>query len=196
MMTFPLTDGSEIALVVGRVRTPCGRIVQREYRNITRREYYRLARADRDTAGRPACKTSAGRTVYGGGGIVPDVMLEARPGAPLWYSRVGEQLLALTWAGGYASADPSLASLETFLRAPRLPASALSDFRAFAQKQGVSIPADSAADAILGRVLPAAVANAKWGSSGAYSVSALLDSDVAAAVQQFDRATALPRGAP
>ena len=196
MVTFPLTDGSEIALVVGRVRTPCGRIIQREYRNITRREYFRLARADRDTAGRPACKTAAGRTVYGGGGIFPDVALEARPGAPLWYSRVGEQLLAYTWAGGYASSDASLASLETFLRNPRLPASALSDFRAFAEKQGVSIPADSTADALLGRLLAVTVANAKWGDAGAYSVRALLDSDIAAAVQHFDQAAALTRGAP
>src|SRR3982750_232022 len=67
MRGFPMSDGSLLMLVVGPVRSPCGRVVQRQYRSITRRGYYRMARADRDTTGRPSCKTDAGRTVYGGG---------------------------------------------------------------------------------------------------------------------------------
>src|ERR1044071_1358743 len=37
MQGFPLLDGSAIVMVIGRVRTPCGRIVQREYRTIDRK---------------------------------------------------------------------------------------------------------------------------------------------------------------
>jgi peptidoglycan/xylan/chitin deacetylase (PgdA/CDA1 family) len=44
-----------IELVIGHVKTPCGRVVQRQYRSITTREYYRLARGDRDTAGTLLC---------------------------------------------------------------------------------------------------------------------------------------------
>ena len=43
MQTFPLTDGSRMALVIGQVRTPCGRMIQREYHGETRRAYYRDA---------------------------------------------------------------------------------------------------------------------------------------------------------
>src|SRR6185436_14297090 len=72
MRGFPLADGSIFVLVVGHVKTPCGRVVQRQYRNVTTHEYYRLAKAERDTAGRASCTTDAGRVVYGGGGIYPD----------------------------------------------------------------------------------------------------------------------------
>ena len=91
MGTFPLTDGSVFVLVIGHVKTPCGRVVQRQYQSITRRDYYRLAIAERDTAGRPSCKTDGGRTVYGGGGIYPDVMVGARDPVPLWLARAREQ---------------------------------------------------------------------------------------------------------
>lgn len=197
MRMFPLTDGSEIELVVGRVRTPCGRIVQREYRNITRHEYWRLARVDRDTAGRPSCKTDAGRTVYGGGGIFPDVLVDAQPGAPLWYSRLSEQLLPITWAGGYATAaGGSLGSLGAFVHAPALPQAAVSDFRDYAKKQGVEIPTDSASNTMLANLLTRALANSKWGETGLYSVTAVMDPEVAKATREFGAARTLGRKGP
>jgi carboxyl-terminal processing protease len=196
MLGFPLTDGSVIELVVGRVRTPCGRVIQREYRNITRHEYWRLARADRDTAGRPACKTDAGRTVYGGGAIFPDVLVDAQPGAPLWYSRVSEQLLPVTWAGGYATAATSLGSLDAFIHSPELPDAAVNDFRDYAKKQEVTIPTDSATNVMLAKLLARAVANSKWGEAGLYSVTAVLDSEVAEATKDFAQAAALAKKSP
>ena len=192
MRRFPLSDGSVIVLVVGHVKTPCGRVVQRRYRSITTREYYRLARADRDTAGRPACITSGGRRVFGGGGIFPDVVIDEATTTPTWLARAREQDLVLSWVGGYVSANATtLTSLDAFLRAPSVPGAALADFRAFAARQGVEIPTDSTADNTLGRALTVAVARAKWGDSGSYFVVALLDSEVRAAVRSFDRAGAL-----
>src|SRR5476651_2636992 len=84
MRGFPMSDGSVLVLVIGHVRTPCGRIVQRQYHSLSRVDYYRMARAERDTAGRPSCKTDGGRTVYGGGGIYPDVQLADAAPAPRW----------------------------------------------------------------------------------------------------------------
>ena len=192
MRGFPLADGSAIVLVIGHVKTPCGRVVQRQYRSITTREYYRLARADRDTAGRPSCTTDSGRRVYGGGGIYPDVVFDERRSAPLWFQRVGEQDVVLSWVGGYVSANSaSLGSLETFLRNPSITPAGLADFRALATRQGVEIPADAQTDAVLRRVLAQAVAEAKWGDAGGYGVRALLDPDVGAAVNSFDRAASL-----
>jgi carboxyl-terminal processing protease len=189
MRGFPLSDGSIIVLVVGHVRTPCGRVVQRQYRSITRRDYYRLARAERDTAGRPSCRTASGRTVYGGGGIYPDVVFPEGEGAPLWLSRVGEQELTLGWVGGYVGANAaSLGSLDGFARAAVLPAAALVDFRAFAERQGVSIPAGAEADGLLQRLLVRAVAYAKWGEAGIHRVEAVMDPEVRAAAATFGRA--------
>ena len=69
MKPIRLTDGSVLMLVVGHVRTPCGRVIQRSYRGLALRDYYTRALAPRDTAGLPSCRTDAGRTVFGGGGI-------------------------------------------------------------------------------------------------------------------------------
>ncbi|HEX4627989.1 MAG TPA: S41 family peptidase [Gemmatimonadales bacterium] len=187
MRGLPLTDGSLIMLVVGHVATPCGRVIQRQYRGITRRDYFRLARAERDTAGRPSCKTASGRTVYGGGGIYPDVVLPEPDPAPLWLERAREDDLPLKWIGGYlTAAGPSLASLDSLATHPALAAAALESFRAFAAAQGDTIPVD--ANDRLQRVLTRSVALAKWGEAGYYRIVAASDPAVATAAKQFDQA--------
>lgn len=196
MRGFPMSDGSVLVLVVGHIRTPCGRVVQRQYRSISRREYFRQARAERDTAGRPSCRTAGGRTVYGGGGIYPDRILADQPAVPRWMSRVAEQQLASVWSGGYVDAQSaSMRSLEDFV-ATQLPASALADFRAFAGKQGVPIPSDADADAALQGLLLRSIAYARWGSEGAYQVEARRDGAVREAIGSFSASALLqgPRG--
>ncbi|MDQ3998285.1 MAG: S41 family peptidase, partial [Gemmatimonadota bacterium] len=192
MRGFPMSDGSVIVLVVGHVKTPCGRVVQRQYRTVTRREYYRLAGAERDTAGRPSCRTARGRTVYGGGGIYPDILLPERESAPVWLARVREEALPLAWVGGYVSSPSArLTTLDALTAAPALPAAALDDFRAFARKQGITIPTGPDADRWLQGALVLRVAAAKWGDAGYYRVLATLDSEIADAARTFDRAAAL-----
>jgi carboxyl-terminal processing protease len=193
MRGFPMSDGSVLVLVVGQVRTPCGRVVQREYHTISRHEYYRLARAERDTAGRPSCRTDAGRIAYGGGGIYPDLLLKESPARPRWALRMDEQQIVLTWSGTYVDANAAtLGTLDAFAARPTLPAAALADFRAYASKQGVEIPPDG--DELLQRDLRRGVAYAKWGDEGAYLVDVPHDFAIRDAVAAFANAAQLLGG--
>ena len=188
MRGFPLSDGSIIELVVGHLKTPCGRVVQRQYRSITTREYYRLARADRDTAGRPNCRTDAGRVAYGGGGIYPDLVVD-QSDIPLWLARLGEDNVVLKWIGGYVTANPSVfASLDALSRSQSIDANGVMEFRKFAATQGITIPQTAEADTTLERVLSAAAARSKFGDAGFYRINAVLDPEVQIARRAFDDA--------
>ncbi len=78
---YPLRDGSAVRVTVARYYTPSGRLIQREYEKGEAQDYYaELYEKDygKDTthlAERPKYKTKLGRSVYGGGGITPDVFL-------------------------------------------------------------------------------------------------------------------------
>ncbi|HJQ24070.1 MAG TPA: S41 family peptidase [Blastocatellia bacterium] len=73
---FPLRDGSGLTLTTGHFYTPSGRLIQRDYSGRSFYDYY-LKRGDKDAVQRTEeKKTDTGRTVYGGGGIDPDITVK------------------------------------------------------------------------------------------------------------------------
>lgn len=86
---LPLNDGSQLRLTVARYHTPSGRVIQSPYEAGSSQSYYRaiLERYEkgesfnRDSIHFPDSlkyKTLLqGRTVYGGGGIMPDIFIPA-----------------------------------------------------------------------------------------------------------------------
>ena len=75
---FPMSDGSALILTTGHYYTPSGRLIQREYSGRSFYDYY-LKRGDAGGAKKTDEKrTDAGRPVYGGGGIEPDVAAKVR----------------------------------------------------------------------------------------------------------------------
>ena len=83
---IPFTDGSAIRLTVARYYTPSGRSIQRPYTNgdemayhmdiidrYNRNEFFSADSIHFDESQK--FKTKGGRTVYGGGGIMPDVFM-------------------------------------------------------------------------------------------------------------------------
>ena len=189
MQGFPLADGSIIMMTIGHIKTPCGRVIQRQYRDVRGADYYRMARAARDTAGLPRCRTAGGRTVYGGGGIYPDVVMPEREPAPVWLARLAEDAVHTRWIGGYLTENAAaFTTAEALAAAPRLPAGALAQFRTFAQAQGHALPPGPDADRALERMLLREIAGTKWGAAGFYRVSAALDEQIGTAVGEFTRA--------
>ncbi len=70
---FPLAENTGLALTTAKYYTPSGRLIQRDYTNVSLYDYYFDRDTDTNNANREVKLTDSGRTVYGGGGITPDV---------------------------------------------------------------------------------------------------------------------------
>ncbi|NOZ08519.1 MAG: PDZ domain-containing protein [FCB group bacterium] len=75
---YSLSDGSAARITIARYYTPSGRLIQRPYDKGIEDYYSELGEKNREAsdstlAARPQFKTKHGRTVYGGGGITPDL---------------------------------------------------------------------------------------------------------------------------
>jgi carboxyl-terminal processing protease len=68
---FMLSEDTALLLTTARYYTPSGRLIQRDYRNVTLWDYHNNPQKPKS----PELKyTDSGRPVYGGGGITPDVV--------------------------------------------------------------------------------------------------------------------------
>jgi carboxyl-terminal processing protease len=79
---FRLWGGTGLVLTTAKYYTPTGRSIQRNYANVSFYDYYLNRTEDQSASASPqgdALRTDLGRTVYGGGGIAPDVEVKAPP---------------------------------------------------------------------------------------------------------------------
>jgi len=72
---FPLDEHTGLALTTARYYTPSGRLIQRDYNNVSLWDYY-YRPENSPTPHTDVRLTDGGREVYGGGGITPDVRYE------------------------------------------------------------------------------------------------------------------------
>jgi carboxyl-terminal processing protease len=86
---YPLSENTGLALTTAKYYTPSGRLIQRDYTGVSLYDYY-YAREEEDNPNNnantnPSSSTSpskevkltdSGRTVFGGGGITPDVKIK------------------------------------------------------------------------------------------------------------------------
>lgn len=85
-------DSGGLVLTTGKYYTPSGRLIQRDYSNVSFYDYvlHRNGKAP-DGTKREAFRTDAGRPIYGGGGITPDITVDL----PLAANRT-----SIKWIGG------------------------------------------------------------------------------------------------
>jgi carboxyl-terminal processing protease len=94
---FQLEYGSMLLLTIAKYETPAGRLIQRDYSDGNLYDYYTgggVGRDDQDVEPGPRgpeSKTDAGRSVYGGGGISPDVPVKANT-IPIEQARYQQKL--------------------------------------------------------------------------------------------------------
>jgi len=70
---YPLSENTGLALTTAKYYTPSGRLIQRDYTGLSLYDYYYHKDDTENTANHEVKLTDSGRTVYGGGGISPDV---------------------------------------------------------------------------------------------------------------------------
>ena len=76
---FQITENTGLALTTYHYYTPSGRLIQRNYSNVSLYDYYYVRDSEtqpKENANREVKLTDSGRTVYGGGGITPDEKID------------------------------------------------------------------------------------------------------------------------
>ncbi len=86
---YRLSYNTGLTLTTYHYYTPSGRLIQRNYKGVSLYDYYYVDHGDQNKKDRKAYLTDSGRTVYGGGGITPDVEL-----TPVKYNDFQNLLLA------------------------------------------------------------------------------------------------------
>ena len=149
---IPFEDGSAIRLTVARYYTPSGRSIQRPYTNgddmayhmdiidrYNRNEFFSADSIHFDKS--QEFKTKGGRTVYGGGGIMPDIFMPLDTvGMSNYYRKVWDTNVLYRYTMEFTDRHrkqmddmSTLAELDALLSKSNL----MADFVAYAERKGV-----------------------------------------------------------
>ena len=148
-----LPDSSAVRLTVGRYYTPSGRCIQKDFKRGNDDEYS-LELYDRYTSGEVYNKdsikvktdqvfiTSTGRTVYGGGGIIPDIFVpNDTSGITSYYINVVNanmmQRFAMQYCDINREAIAEMADYNELMSCMPSNDALLSDFVRFASQHGI-----------------------------------------------------------
>jgi len=127
---YPLAENTGLALTTAKYYTPSGRLIQRDYSNLSLYDYYYNRESEENNANHEVKLTDGGRTVYGGGGITPDVKL-----APFKSNKFQEALLQhyalFNFAKRYALTHKIIQSFE-------VDEALLQDFRKFLDSEKIT----------------------------------------------------------
>ena len=150
---FVLPDSSAIRLTTARYYTPSGRCIQKDYKegmlDYEKELIYRYAHGElysRDSMKidkSQVFKTAYGRTVYGGGGIVPDIFVARdTTGLSNYYIEVANAGLLQRYAFNYCNNNrASLNKMDDYLQFLRMAPSdevLIKDFADYAAANGVA----------------------------------------------------------
>jgi carboxyl-terminal processing protease len=146
---FTLNDNSKLRLTISKYYTPSGRLIQKPYKGKNIDDYY-LTRPDslyKEANADSLLKeqiyyTSGGRPVYGGGGITPDITIEATEQPDL--SNVTLHLLQkrvfFEFSSQYAQKKQYLKkSFENYLNNFKIDRVVLKEFKKYVEKKNIEI---------------------------------------------------------
>lgn len=198
---IPFNDGSAVRLTVARYYTPSGRCIQKPYDKGTD-EYYKdimdraihgeFQKADSTKfTNNLKYKTLSGRTVYGGGGIMPDYFIPADTlGYSDFYSKITQKGLVYQFALDFADSHrkelsnyTKSAEFETYFQKSNI----LNLFLAFAEKKGVKASAKdlNVSSEIIDHQVKAYIARNIIGEEGFYPIIMNIDKALLEAIEKI-----------
>jgi len=196
---IPLMDGSALRLTVARFYTPSGRCIQKPYEE-GNDEYYkdlyaRFSHHEQLTADsihfNDSLKytTKAGRTVYGGGGIMPDIFVPMdTTGTSEYFNQIYRKGLIYTFA--YSYADNHREKLSEFTDAKEFDQfldqqNVLSEFVEFAGERGIEkdINGLNESSEVIETQLKAYIARNIIGEEGFYPIISQIDKTLLEAIE-------------
>jgi carboxyl-terminal processing protease len=197
---IPLSDGSAIRVTIARYYTPSGRLIQRPFENGNDHTYYegfleedRESRIDSLKEIRPQFQTRSGRTVYGGGGITPDLHIpwESQIGATVQKILADPKRPAFNWASTFGSEyRKELGDFNDFFNNWHLTDDDFNAFLSFLEME--KIPYDTALitadkDYLL-NYLKSQVAGSVWSRNELFKIRLSDDNQVKEAIKHFEEA--------
>lgn len=196
---IPFSDGSAIRLTVARYYTPSGRSIQKSYQEgnekyfedlFARMEHGEFSSADSiHFADSLRYQTKKGRTVYGGGGIMPDFFVPAdTTGNSTYFEKIYQKQLVYQYAFQYS--DQHRESLKKMKQAAEIATyldnqGILDSFVKYAASKGV--PADQNGLKLSGHIistqLKAYIARNILGEEGFYPIIQQIDKTLLKAIE-------------
>jgi len=211
---YTLKDGSALLLTVARYYTPSGRLIQRDW---TDRDKYAseeaIEAAEEETElaveGKeelPQFKTDAGRTVYGGGGITPDIKISYSRRLTEFQTRLEREQVFPDFAYTFANSHgmKKTDDFETFLANWNVDDTTLSQFKQHLDTKNESLdddhkitnPAEEGKDdtPYIRQAIKREIARNVWGDQMRYRVAIEDDEMIEEAMNHFNEAALMAKG--
>ena len=195
----PLKDGSAIRVTIAHYYTPSGRLIQRPF-NEGLAEYYAEAYDETDpnaipdsTAAKSVFLTSAGRKVYGNGGITPDVKIKSDR-VTKFTSQLLFKRLFFEYGSDYAAKHKQMAAnFEWFRTNFTVNEAMLSEFRKLFEAKWIEFkPSEYNQDLLYIKVLiKSEIARSLWDSEKYYQTRLAGDTQLQEALRLFPQAARL-----
>tara|TARA_B110000116_G_scaffold72519_1_gene62835 strand:+ start:1870 stop:3486 length:1617 start_codon:yes stop_codon:yes gene_type:complete len=199
---LPLEGGSAIRITMARYYTPSGRLIQRPYKEGDDLTYYKeLYAKDRETKLdslkqlRPKYKTRQGRTVYGGGGITPDIYIPYKSKL----TKETQKLLRnperpiFNFSSTYATENNlGIKDFNIFKQKWQVSQAVYSQFLDYLDSDSISFNPDSLLkdQSFIYNRIKSEMAGSIWGKDESASIRLSLDNQVSEALKYFNEADA------
>ena len=200
---LPLENGAALRVTIARYYTPSGRLIQRPYEDGNDLAYYReLYSVDRESKIdslkqlRPQYKTKLGRTVYGGGGITPDIHIPYKNNLDDETTKIirNAKRPIFNFTSQYASKNQKqFSSFDNFKNNWNVNNAMLKDFFTYLNSDSIIVEKDSIISKdleFLKNRIKSELAGSVWGKNENTNIRLLFDNQVIEALKHFNEADA------